>query len=573
MMSLMSFRTVSVRLLAPLLILVPTIAFAAKDSAAKPFVVQGDPKTIGNPAAPQGGTFNIVLGQEPATLNPITGTDLYNQTISGYILDSLMERDAETYEWMPALAEKSEQSADGKTITFFLRKDVKFSDGKPVTAADVKFSFDVVFDNKYNAAHKRPYYENIEKAEVIDPYTVRFTVKEKYFGNYEVVAGMGILPKHVYENADEGKKKNKTIIGSGPYKLETYEQGQYLTLVKNKDWYGAKLEHNKGRWNFEHLRMRFIKDENIILERIKKGEIDLYDDILPDTYEKLAVGPEWGKIAFKVKTENLSPKDYGYIGWNLRKELFQDKEVRLALAMLVNRPEMIKKFRYDLSLPATGPWYLQSEYADPSVKPVAFDPKKASEILKKAGWKLSDQGVLEKTVNGKKQEFRFTLNYGRKDTEKYWVLYQNDLKKVGIDMKLQLLEWNALLKKIDDSVDPANSIDKGFDAITLRWGGGSVDMDPKQIWHSLSASKSGSNFISYKNPEVDKFIDEARQELDKKKRVKLLRNVYSKIAADYPYAFLFNDKYVLYLHSSKVKMVKPTYKFAIGTDYWWAANP
>jgi len=233
------------------------------------------------------------------------------------------------------------------------------------------------------------------------------------------------------------------------------------------------------------------------------------------------------------------------------------------LALLMNRDEMNKKFRFGMSLPATGPWYQQSEYADPATKAVPFDPKKAVELLKEAGWSdIDHDGKLKKMIDGKKTEFKFTLYYPNKDREKYYVLYQGDLKKVGIDMQLQLLEWNALLKAMDES---------NFDAVSLGWGAGSIDTDPKQIWSSASAVKGGSNFIGYKSPEVDKLIDQARGELDKQKRVKILRQVYAKIAADYPYAFMFNDKFVLYAHSARVKMVKPSFKYDTGSDYWWIA--
>lgn len=536
-------------------------------AAGKGITIEGAIKPIGNPNAPQGGTFNYNLGSEPTTLHPITGTDLYNQTIIGLTCDSLADRNPETYDWMPGLAEKIEISPDGTQFTFHIRKDTKFHDGQPLTAEDVKFSFDMVFEPKYEAAHLRPYFEGIAKAEVIDPLTVKFTAKEKYFGNLDTLATMTILPKHIYGDVDKSKKMNKTLVCSGPYKIDKYDQGQSLTLVRNKEWWGNKVESYKGKYNFEHIRMRFIKEEDIALEMLKKGDID-FDGLSPEAYMKKATGAEWGtksgeagKKVIKEKVENLTPKSYGYIGWNLRRELFKDRDSRLALYELMNRPEMNKKFRFEMSLLAAGPWYQQSEYAKPGLKPVSFDPKHAAEILKKAGWIASPQtGVLEKTIDGKKTEFKFTLTYANKDTEKYWVLYQSDLKKVGVVMNLQLLEWNSFLKNLDEN---------NFDACALGWGGGSVDLDPKQIWHSSSAVKGGSNRIGYTNPEVDKLIEQGRSELDKKKRVELFRQVYEKIAHDVPYAFLFNDRFVLYAHSTRMKMAKPTYKFEVGWNYWW----
>jgi len=558
--------TGSIRAFAIALIALSFVTFSFASAAPKKgLVIEGDPATVGNPNAPQGGTLNMVLSAEPSTLNPITATDYYSSVIRTFVLDTLMDMNPETYEYVPGLAEKAEQSADGKTITFYLRKGAKFHDGKPLTAEDVKFSFEAIFDPKYNAMHLRPYYENFEpKAEVLDPHTVRFTVKEKYFRNFDTLASMRIAPKHVYGDPEKGRRKNKTIVGSGPYKLERYDQGQSIVLVKNKDWWGKDLNWFKGKYNFERIRFRFIKDENIALEALKKGEIDFFEGLTAEGYMKKAVGPEWGKTVFKVKTENLSPKSYGFIGWNLRRELFQDKNVRHALQLLMNRDEMNKKFRFNMDTPASGPWYSQSEYADPKVKPVPYDPKKAVELLKKAGWEdRNKDGILEKDFNGKTREFRFTLSYANKDSEKYWIMYQSDLRKVGIDMKLQVLEWNTFLKNLDEG---------NFDASALAWSAGSVHVDPKQIWHSSTAVKGGSNFIGYKNPEVDKLIDQARQELDKQKRIPILRKVYRMIAEDYPYGFLFIGTPVLYAHSNKVKFVKPTFKYDVGLEYWWSAT-
>jgi peptide/nickel transport system substrate-binding protein/microcin C transport system substrate-binding protein len=526
-------------------------------------ILTGPPKTVGNPQAPQGGTLYYNLEGEPTTINPITSTDLYSTYLEAYVLDTLLSRDPDTYEWVPGLAESAEVSPDGKFYTFKLRKGAVWSDGKPIAAEDVKFSFDAIFDDTYNAAHRRPYFENIEKCEILDPLAVRFTAKTKYFATLEQLAsGLLILPKHVYGDAKEGVKKNKTIVGSGPYALEKYEQGQRIVLARNKAWWGNSLDFLKGQNNFERIVFRFVKEETVQLEMLKKGEIDYQWRLTPEDYVKKAVGAEWGTKVLKVKTENKAPKSYGYVGWNLRKEMFKDRNVRVALQMLMNRPEMIKKFRYDMSLPATGPWYQQSEYADPSVKAIPFDPKKAGELLAKAGWKDSDgDGVLDKVIDGQKVSLAFTLDHGNKDFEKYLTMYQEDLRKAGVKMEIKLLEWNALIKVMDD---------QSFDAVSLAWGGGAIDYDPKQIWHSSSAVKGGSNFIGYANKEVDAQIDEARQELDKPRRVKLMRKVYAAIAADAPYAFFFNDKYVLYARSARMGVTKDSFKYDVGPAAWWA---
>ncbi len=538
--------------------LVATTAVAANGSGDKP-KANAKVKVLGNEKAPQGGTFLYNLGLEPTTLNPITGTDLYNQTLQSFVMDGLMSRNFDTYEFEPALAEKFEVSKDGKEFTFTLRTGALWSDGKPITIEDVKFSFDVIFDEKYNAAHLRPYYENIEKAEVTGPNTIKFTTKSKYFGNFDVVAGLTVLPKHFYGNAEEGKKKNKTILGSGPYFVKEYNQGQSIILERNKNYWGNAVPEQRGRYNFQTIRMRFDKEENLVLERLKKGELH-FDTLTPEAYASKTEGAPWGTEVLKKKVENLAPKSFGYIGWNLTQEKFSDKKVRRALAHLMNREEMNKKFRFGMSLPATGPWYQQSEYADPSVKAIPFDVKKATALLKEAGWVDSDKdGLLDK--GGK--PFEFTLFYGNKDTQKYWVMYQEDLKKVGVKMNLQMLEWNALMKNLDE---------RKFDAVAMGWGGGAVDNNPKQIWHSASMAAGGSNRTGYSNKEVDKLIDEGIAELDKKKRIKIYRKIYAMIADDAPYAFLFNDKFNLYAVNKAIGLPKDTYKFAVGSDYWWMTD-
>lgn len=515
---------------------------------------------LANPSAPVGGTLLGTFGSEPATLNPISSTDLYARNVHRLVMDTLMKRNIDTYEYEPAMAEKVEVSKDNMVFTFTLREGLVFSDGKPVTAEDVKFSFDVIFDDKWQTAHLRPYYDAIEKAEVIDARTIRFTAKRPYFETFSSICDIFIAPKHVYGNAEKGRKMNKTLTGSGPYKLKEYRQGHSLVLERNPSYWGYSNEAEKGKYNFAQIRYRFDGEENLILERLKKGELD-FSGISSEAFHKKTDGKPWGGTLLKKKVENREPKSYGYVGWNLTKDLFKDKKVRRALAMLMNREEMNQKFRYGMSMLATGPWYQQSEYANPKVKAIPFDPKAAAKLLADAGWKDSNKdGVLDK--NG--QAFEFTLLNPSKDVQKYFVMYQEDLKKAGIKMNIQLIEFSALLKSLDDAK---------FDAFAMAWGGGNVDHNPKQIWHSDSRAAGGSNRIGYSNPEVDKLIDEGIATLDKAKRIKIYQKIYELIADDAPYLFLFNDRYALYGINKRIGQVRDTYGYEIGSRYWWHTQP
>lgn len=517
-----------------------------------------------NTSAPKGGALNLKMGAEPPTLHPIMSQDLYSDNVKAYVLDTLLVRDLNSFEWRSRIANKWEISKDKKVFTFYLRKDVFFHDGKPLTAEDVKFSFDAIFEPKYKAAHLRPYFEGIEKVEIVDPYTIKAHAKDTYFMNFNVIATMYIMPKHIYSDVDKSSKMNRELIGSGPYKLDKFEKGQKIVLKRNEKWFGFNTDEWKGFYNFDQFQYRFVKEENVALEMVKKGDIDLIDFQFPDVFVQKTQGAPWGQSVFKNQVENSSPKMYFYLSFNFRKDLFKDKNVRLAMAHLMNREEMNKKFRYEMSFLATGPTYVQSDYASPNVKPILYDPKKAQELLSKAGWKDSDKdGVLDKTINGKKVDFRFTLIHAAKDREKYWTMYKEDLKKIGIDMEIRLLEWNSFLKLVDEG---------NFDSMAMGWSGG-VEWDPKQIWHSSSAVSGGSNFIAYKNQDVDKLIEKARNELDRNKRVQMLRKVYEMVAADVPYIFMFNDKFDLYANSNKVSKSGSTMKYDIGADLWWSVKP
>ncbi|TNE95459.1 MAG: peptide ABC transporter substrate-binding protein [Deltaproteobacteria bacterium] len=522
-------------------------------------------KQLGNANAPKFGTFKYNLETAPTTLNALSSTDAYASRVQAYVLESLLERNVDTYEWEPSLATKWDISKDGTVFTFTLREGVQWHDGKPLTVEDVKFSFDAIMDpkNKYKTAHLKSYYENIKEAKIVDPKTIQFIAKQKYFSNFDTAAGLTIVPKHLYENPDKEmeKKLNKTLVGTGAYILDKYDRGKNLELKLNEKWWG--LKEKKGVNNFKKISMKFVKEDTKAIQHLEKGNLD-FIGLQPEKFVKNTTGPKWGKSVFKVKVENKAPKGYSFLAWNNNNVLFKNKEIRRAMAHLFNRELMIEKFLFNMSMPATGPLYQQSDYADHSVKPIPFDPKKALEILRKQGWKDTDgDQILDKMIDGKKVSFSFTILEPLQDFMKYLTIFKEDAKKAGIDVKLKFVEWNTFIKLLDE---------RKFEAVRLAWGAGAVDWDPKQIWHSDSIANGGSNFISYKNPKVDKYIDEARMTLDKKARVKVLNKAFKEIADDAPYVFLFNSKFSLYGHTKRLKRVKDTYNYGIGTGYWWLSK-
>ena len=504
--------------------------------------------------------FNNLSG-EPENLHPIKSTDYYSSVVQYYILESLLQRDEDTYEWKSNLAKTWSISADGKTFTFELFDNLKWSDGKDLTVQDIKFSFNAFRNPEYGGIRHLPYFEQMESVKILNKKKIQFKVKEPYFGNFEVIANMDIIPEHIYK--DPKLKMSKSLIGSGPYKLDHYIKGKILVLKQNPLWAGKNNPSNKGKWNFPTLVFRFIKSESDTLLRMEKGHLD-FSDLTPESFLEKTKKAPWGTKIKKVKYSNQEPSGYSFIGFNFKKELFKDKKVRRALAHLLNRKLMNEKFLYNQSELARGPWYFWSAYADPTVSPIEFDPKKASQLLKSAGWADTDKnGALDKTIQGVKKEFSFSLIFANSESEKYLTLYQEELKRAGIKLNLKILDWASFLRLLDD---------KNFDSVMLGWSGGSVDFDPKQIWHSASAQHKGSNFISYSNPQVDALIDKGRTQLNRQERIKTFQQVYRLIAEDAPYIFLFNNRKKFYGLNKRISAPKPAFHYGLGMSFWKFTN-
>ena len=504
------------------------------------------------------------LRSEPATLHPIRSVDYSSAVILKYVLESLLRKNSDTWEWEPSLAKKWTISPDRKTMTFEIFDNLQWSDGKPLTTQDIKFSFSAYINPAYGGISSLHFFEKIKSATILSETKIKFEVKEPYFGNFETLADMKIIPEHIYK--DPKLKLSKTMIGSGPYIISRYIRGKILVLKKNPYWKGVENKTDGKRFLFPSIAFRFVSDPTDVLLRMEKEQLD-FTTLSSEDYVKKTNSAPWGSKIKKVEFSNKEPAGYSFIGFNLQRELFKDVRVRKALAHLFNREFINEKFMYNKQELARGPWYFWSEYADPSVPPILFDFKEAQRLLREAGWTDKDQNaVLEKNIKGVKKEFEFTLMLpsGISSAEKYFTFYQQDLKKAGIKLNLKFLDWTSFLKLKED---------KNFDAVVSSWRGGGIDLDPKQIWHSSSSQKGGSNFISYSNPEVDALIDLGRSKLDKKERIQYFQKVYRLIAEDVPYIFLFNARQKFYGVNQRIETYRPSWNYELGLFYWTFKQP
>ncbi len=504
--------------------------------------------------------FYLNLGGEPATMNPIKASDGYSSDVHDLTVEGLLDKDDDSYEWIPKLATKWKISKDKTTFTFWLRQGVMFHDGSELTAEDVEFSFKTFSDvERWRNVEKQYYFDEIEYVKAIDKYTVEAKAKSTIYSNFSKVAsGLGIISKKFYSQDEKRSFFNKNLVGTGPYKLQKWHRGNRVVLEKFDKWWGRDVEPFSKQAHFPKIVMRFISEPTVSLEMLKQGKLD-FEGMSPDTFIKKAVGKEWGKTVHKVETQNKAPKGYCFLGLNMKHPILKDRTVRKALYHLLNRKLMIDKFEHGRSVPAVGPIYPDSPYATKGLEAVEFNPKKAIALLAKAGWRDTNKdGILDK--NGKK--LSLTILEPGSTYIKYLTVFKEDASKAGVEINIKQIEWNSFVKLVTQ--------EKNFEICRLCWSA-VVDWDPKQIWHSESI-ENGSNFISYSNKLVDKYTDEALYVFDRDKRIEILKKVEQEIIKDVPYLIFSYKEPIFYGYTDRIKRPKDTFGYTIGTKYWSFKN-
>ncbi|MBY0469946.1 hypothetical protein K2X30_02180 [bacterium] len=523
-------------------------------------LTQAAPPILGSPQAKKGGNFRYNILVSPQTLNPITAHDGYAVRVRPWMSESLLEHHVDTYEWLPLLAKSYTIAPDKKSVRFELRQGVKFHDGSDLTADDVKFSLDI-YRRDTGTGLESQILSNVEAVEIPDSQSVIVRFKKALFSNLQLVASLPIVPKKIYSDKEKASLLNRTVVGTGPYRFKEYTPGQRLILEKNPNWWGKNLPRFKYKFNFDQITVRFVNEVIPSLQMIKAGELDYRSLSFLTPNEYLKEDPQ-GKLKI-VKIQNYSVYTSGMnIYWNLRLPLFKSKKVRRALQLLLNRKLMNEKTMGSPSLFTTGPWHRLSEYADPSLPEVGFDPVEAQRLLKSDGWSdTNGDGVLDKVIDGKRVDFRINLSFATSDHDQILSLYQYELKKAGIQLGLQRMEWATLLTKLQELKFEAYLVGRG--------NPGLIDFNPRLDWHSEMIDKTDSNDVAYSNPKLDRILETAEAEFDRKKRIQLLRKAYRLIAEDQVFLFLFSDPATYLAISPRIRYQKPSYRYVVGIDYWW----
>lgn len=526
---------------------------------------------------------------DPEKLNPIVSNDASASEIDSYIFEYLLDQHKETYELIPRLAGMPEVSTDNLTYTFTINKNAKFSDGKPVTANDVIFTLKLIKIPFIDAAATRNYFEMVDKAEIADndPQKVKFTLTRPNWRGIYTLGLFSILPKHILDpnnvtdkfqwsefkdmnvaaknsemqkfadfiNSQEVSREAKYLVGSGPYMFEKWDTGAGVTLVRNPNYWA-----NVNFSNYpQKIIFKTIQDNSAALVSAKNKEVDAMNVIKPSDFYKDLENPDQFNL---VKARPFEPA-YTYLAWNQLNPLFQDKRVRLALAHLVDRKTIIDKVMYGDGVPIQSHiFYKSAKMLNTDLPEIQFDPEKARKLLEEAGWKDSDgDGVLDKMINGKKKDFKFTFLSNTNPVRKQILLVVVDaLKKVGIVAEVQELEWSVYLDKTKKHE---------FEATYSAWTSPTIPPDPYQIWHSSQSEGEGSNYISFNNKKSDSLIVAYRDEMDESKRLIMIKEWQKLIYDEQPYTFLWSPR-SRYIYDKRFKNAR-WYNIQPSPSYneWW----
>ncbi|MGQ9689613.1 MAG: peptide-binding protein [Desulfobaccales bacterium] len=476
---------------------------------------------------------------DASTLIPPLATDAASHDVAGLIYNGLLKYDGDL-NLVGDLAESWVISPDGLTITFKLRRGVKWHDGHPFTAQDVLFTYRLMIDPKTPTAYGEDY-KQVKKAEAPDDYTFRVTYGQPFapgLGSWT----LAILPKHLLEGRDITQSPlARRPVGTGPYKFQEWRAGDRIVLTHNPDYFDGRPYLN----GYLYL----IKPDlaTMFLE-LKAGNIDRMG-LTPLQYERQTAYPKFNRLFNKYKYVSFS---YTYLGYNLEDPRFADRRVRQALTHAINKKEIVEGVLLGLGQEATGPYKPGTWFYNPEVPRFDYDPERAKALLAEAGWRPNPEGILEK--DGRPFEFTILTNQGNDTRVRAGEIIQRRLKDIGVVAKLRTVEWAAFIKEF---------IDKGrFEAVLLGWTTGQ-DPDLYDIWHSSKTKPGELNFIHYNNPEVDRLLEEGRHTFDREKRRRAYFRFQEIIAQDQPYSFLFVPDALPAVHK-RFRGIKPA---AAGINY------
>ena len=495
-----------------------------------------------SPSAVPGDRMIQATEAETGNLNPLISNEAMAAAFNGLCSAALAERNyAKPEIFEPLMAESWQISPDRKNYRIRLRKGIFWHDftdsvtGKkhsdvPVTAHDFKFFADVVKNKDVNCAPLRVYYQYLSGIEVHNDH--EFTVKwsKACYTSLASTLGMSPLPRHFYapDGRFDGRKfnddhrRNRMIVGCGPYVFHKWEKGRRIIFRRNERYFGSRYGIAPA---LEYLVFEVIKHPNTRFQAFTGGKLDRLS-LLPDQYIKRTGTRDFKEGKLK-KFRYVLPQ-YSYIGYNQKNPLFRERKVRQALTMLIDRERIRKEIYHGLAETAVAPFMPGSSFLPKDLKPWPYAPEKAKKLLREAGWRDTDNdGILEK--DGRKFVFTMMQIAGSSIQQRLMPMLKESFAKAGIDMKIRNVEWSVYVQNLNS---------RNYDVCCLGWSS-SFDPDLYQVWHSTQTANEGSNHIGFKNPVLDRLLEEMQLCFDMDKRIALGQRIARLLHEEQPYTFLF----------------------------------
>ena len=457
-----------------------------------------------------GGRLVRRLETDVATLNYVLQNTEDERQVLQYLYDPLIDFDA-NLEPIPGTAARWEVQDGGKAYILHIDPRAKFSDGKPVTSADVLFTLEKILDEE--SMQFAAWFEGLDRKQTkaIDDKTVRVVFSQPKVTQL-MSFNIGVLPKHVYEKGDF--QKNTAVVGNGPYVLDRRERGKSISLRRNENYWREKPY-------IDSVLFRVIADDNVAWNALKRGDVHV-TRVNNDTWAR-----EKDAVKDRIDFHNIWLLSWNAIPWNLEDPLFQDAGVRRGLAMAFDRQSVIDRLYHGQARALSGPFLPDSWAANPDVHPIDYNPQAAAALLSGAGWRdTNNDGIVDR--DGKPFRFTMLISAGSKASTDQAQIYQESLRRVGVQMEIATLDSAAFFDRI---------LKGDYQAALLAWSN-DPDPDPYSLFHSTQAPPNGLNVVHYASAEADKLLTRGRTTFDRAERTEIYHQLHDLIASDQPYLFI-----------------------------------
>lgn len=538
-----------------------------------------EPDPAASPYAQTGGTLVYAGHNPPKSFNGYLDCNTFTMMIFGILYPTMLSIDTRTGDFAPALADWWEISEDKTRYTFHIDERARWSDGSPVTAEDVKATYDAVMAPGSLSGQFKVMFAALEAPEVIDRQTIVFPCKEVHWRNLNSIGcSLYIMPKKLLDAAREkciaeGRDEKlffndinfELPIVGGPYYVSEHKEGLSMTLTRRPDWWCFSTPSGKGIYNFDKIRIRFFMDQNNAYEAFKKGEVDTYAVYSARVWNTESVGERFEKNwIVKQNIHNHNPISWQGLSFNMRRKPYDDIRVRKALSMLFDRRRMVRTLMYNSYFMLRS--YCTDLYSEKNPCPaplIEYDPEQALALLQDAGFAINPKsGKLERDG----QPFVVRILTRSASDSVYLALYKEALSRLGIDLEISQKDFATWMRETGNY---------NFDVTTTAFSGSQAafrDLEP--MWSSAYAdTPNGVNLSGFKNEEVDKLIAQTKTEFSVPKRVELLRKIDTLVAMNVPVALSWATDSTRLLYWNKFGVPdtilgKYGDEMAIPT-YWW----